>query len=494
MAAVKTRAEKKRSFFFGVAICVILVAAIVITFIAFNQNRSSLFVDQGFARAFAEAIGKSPSAVTEDDILSIKVLAITTQVNQQTGVKTTSLVVGGDDFLKAIEVDIEAEDYDESAHSEQYNSAQKTSIFTQTLKKLDDIAIFKNLSYLNLNEQTILKNLNVVQNLEKLETLMIGSTAVKSLKDITGLTSLKTLGVQSLGLNDISVLSPLKNLETLYLSSNSIDDLSTLAEFTKLEVLYFEGNELTSDEPVSSTAESDESSSDEVEKVPVSIKPLEDLTNLKELRLTSSAITDGDAISKLINLKKLSLADTGFNDLTPLKDLVNLTTLYVSNNKISDISALSALTKITELDIGTNEIEDISVLSGMKDLATVYLNKNKISDLTPLKDLTKMAYLYASENEITDVSMLTNFDATVIKVIYLSGNEITNGDVLKSKYTGAYVVFDPVSTSNTSDNSSETSDAESDDNSVDLSTDVSADESANESSEILDDESEAESE
>ena len=487
MAAVKTINDKKRSFFIGVGICVILVAAIILTTLSFNQNRSSLFIDQGFARAFATAIGKSPSSITEEDILSIKVLAITTETDSTTGVKTTKLVVGGDDFQKAIEVDIEAENYNESAHNEQYASAQKTSNITQSLKKLDDIAIFKNLSYLNLNNLTLLKNLNVVQNLDKLETLMIGTTQIKSLKDISGLTSLKTLGIQSLGIDDITALAPLKNLKTLYLSSNSIKDLSTLAEFTNLEVLYLEGNSVISEEDVST-----ESGSKEV-KVPVSLKPLEKLTNLKELRLTSSTVTDIDVVAKLTNLKKLSLAETGFKEISPIKDLVNLTTLYLSKNEISDISDLASLTKITELDLGTNEIKDISVLSGMTDLATVYLNQNKIEDLSPLKDLKKMAYLYASENKITDVSMLTNFDANVIKVIYLSGNELKNGDLLKSKYTAAYVVFDAPSTSgNTSGNTSgttsgttsETTSETSSETSTVENSDVVSDVSAAESSEV----------
>lgn len=469
MATIKTRAERKRSLIINIGICVLLVTAIILTAISFMKNRSTLFSDQIFARTFAEAIGKSPSALTEEDIQAIKVLGISTQTDSQTNQTTTMLIVGGDDLVTALEVDIEAEGYDQEKHSEQFTAAQKIANFSATLKKIDDVAKFKNLVHLDLSGQLLLKNLNIVQDLKNLETLMIGKTGIKSIKDLSNLTALKELNVQSLGLVDISVLSKLTALEKLYLSNNKISDLAPISELTSLETLYIEGNEIDGGE----TAEtSTDESGAAVKKSPLSLKELKNLKALKELFLTANKVMDAEVIADFKELKKLSLASTGFDDLDLIIDLAKLETLILSDNKIDDISMLSGLIKLKEIDFSKNEIKDISVLSKMVNLKTVYIGENKIDDVTALKDLKNMEVLYLNDNSITDVSSLANYDAEKIRIIYLTGNKIIDGEKLQEKYKNTYVIFDPDTTSGTSETTS--GDTSSDESAAESLADTSA--------------------
>ena len=484
MATIATRAQRKKSFITYVIISVLLVAAIIITVLSFNQNRSNLFEDQNFARAVAAALNKAPSEITTEDLEAITVLGIITNTNSQTNETTTTLTLGNGDLADLLETDTTEESFDSSTYNDQYNSLAQSTDLTADFKSLDDLILFPNLTVIDVQSQELLKNLNAIKTMKNLEHLSIGNTGVKNISDIAELTNLTYINIQSLGLSDISVLSNLTNLESLYMASNKVTDLAPISNLTKLETLVIDDNYITVVSDTSETSDvSDTSAAATETKQPISHEPIKNLTALKTLRMGSCALEDISALSGLVNLEGLYAPKNNITDISAIAGCTKIETLDLSENAIVDITALKYMANAKQLSLSTNKIADISALSALKDVEYLYLSDNEVVDVSPIKDMTKMAYLYLSNNKITDVSSLVNYTDDALKVIYITGNELTNGDTLKTKYTKAYIMFDETDESETSGDTSgttsgDTSEAETSDTSASEST---ADESTAES-------------
>ena len=150
------------------------------------------------------------------------------------------------------------------------------------------------------------------------------------------------------------------------------------------------------------------------------LSPLEDLTNLRSLKLQQNTISDLSPLSELTRLTVLelgnpfgspslspSISGNTITDISPLSNLTNLTVLGLSGNTITDISPLSNLTNLTTLNLFFNSIVDISPLSGLTNLITLYLSGNTITDISPLSGLTNLTMLYLQNNLIVDISPLS---------------------------------------------------------------------------------------
>ena len=111
------------------------------------------------------------------------------------------------------------------------------------------------------------------------------------------------------------------------------------------------------------------------------------------------------------NVESLRLYRNLLNGLIP-SEIVNLTDLRelsLSSNQISDISGLSGFTNLHYLSLSDNQISDISPLSGLASVHNLWLNANQISDISSLSGLTNLNSLYLQYNNISDISALNSF-------------------------------------------------------------------------------------
>lgn len=177
---------------------------------------------------------------------------------------------------------------------------------------------------------------------------------------------------------------------------------------------------------------------------------LEYATNLQELTLTKSQITNIDFISNMSNLRSLDLSDNNITDISSLSNLVNMTDLVLYNNKIENISVLSNMAKIKTLNLELNRIKDIGTLSNMPNITHLNLESNEISNLAPLAKLIYLERLNLANNKLTDISPLVqNFQnggkgfGTQINLTLndLSlGDKATSGKDIKTLVDNKYTV------------------------------------------------------
>jgi len=105
-----------------------------------------------------------------------------------------------------------------------------------------------------------------------------------------------------------------------------------------------------------------------------------------------------------------SLKTKGITDLTGLEYCSNLTELVLDYSQISDLSPLASLTNLTALDLEWSgrgySIFDLSPLQNLTELTRLHItgSRNQISDLSPLASLTNITDLYLHSNQISDLS------------------------------------------------------------------------------------------
>jgi len=175
-----------------------------------------------------------------------------------------------------------------------------------------------------------------------------------------------------------------------------------------------------------------------------SLKGIENLKNLKSLRLNgdkgnyaqkgeieqNTIINDLFLLENLSELNSLYLNNNKIEDLSFLNKLQNLTSLEIRRNQISDIGPLENLTKLKWLDIAHNTITKITSLAKIQGLTNLYASFNEIDDLSPLENLLTLEVLYLSYNKITDVTCLKRL--LNLEQLRLGGNNFSTIDSLSN--------------------------------------------------------------
>ncbi|MEL7036227.1 MAG: leucine-rich repeat domain-containing protein [Cyanobacteria bacterium J06592_8] len=128
----------------------------------------------------------------------------------------------------------------------------------------------------------------------------------------------------------------------------------------------------------------------------------ENLTNLAQLDLSTSQISDISPLQSLTAITRLKLINNQITDITPLKSLTNLTELNLSYNRVEDVTPLQSLKNLNLLNLSYNRVDDVTPLQALKKLNELNLNSNQVTDISSLQPLERLTYLYIRNNPIMD--------------------------------------------------------------------------------------------
>lgn len=194
---------------------------------------------------------------------------------------------------------------------------------------------------------------------------------------------LTVLDLSKTSISDISPLSSLKKLRHLYLGGTKVIDLSPLIGCPKLWTIDLRNTPLENEH----------------------LSPLANLTDLGDLNLSGTLITDVPSLAKL---EYLDLSGTAITDLWPLTRLLNLRKLKLGKTFISDPSPLENLTNLEKLDLSDTLITDVSLLGNFKNLTALNLSDTAITDILPLANLRSLNALYLKNTAIVDLTPLAD--------------------------------------------------------------------------------------
>jgi Leucine-rich repeat (LRR) protein len=151
----------------------------------------------------------------------------------------------------------------------------------------------------------------------------------------------------------------------------------------------------------------------------ISVAPLSELKTLRYLDLRGMKVQNVTQIAELTKLERLLLGHTLVTDISALADLMQLRRLDLSDTQIKDIDKLSGLSNLTRLGLGGTRVHDISALQELTKLRSLDLSDTKVTDLTPLAELRNLEALRLNGAKVREVSVLARL--TKLKNLDLSG-------------------------------------------------------------------------
>ena len=119
-----------------------------------------------------------------------------------------------------------------------------------------------------------------------------------------------------------------------------------------------------------------------------------------EVLLEEAMTTECDAADLTLSSSMVLILGGDISDIKPLESLTNLTGLYLSSQKISDIEPLASLTNLEGLWLNQNQISDIKPLASLTNLTSLNLSYNQLRDIKLLASLTNLDDLQLTDNPI----------------------------------------------------------------------------------------------
>jgi len=286
---------------------------------------------------------------------------------------------------------------------------------------LEDLALMPYLEKLTIPNQN-LKDLSILSNLTKLETLDLSGSMISTdqLQVLSTLPFLKDLTLSGCGLSTIAALEGVTTLTRLDLSNNTLRNLDVLSDMDTLQELHLQHNAVTGLNALSSLSN--------LEKLDISYNSVKDLSPLSScMRLNwlcadNNALTSVRGVEDLVLLSHLSVDYNDIKEITILAQCTELVNLSIANNEITDISAVSALTKLDILDFSYNAVEYLPMWQEGCALRTIDGSYNKLKSIDALAGLSQISYIYMDYNELTSVDALA--DCYVLVQVNVYGNDI----------------------------------------------------------------------
>ena len=124
--------------------------------------------------------------------------------------------------------------------------------------------------------------------------------------------------------------------------------------------------------------------------------PFENLTNLKELEISNSSLSDISFLSSMISIVKLSMDDCrSVKDFSPISSLIQLRSLMLRGVILRDLSFISLVPMLKILVIDTGKVDSIKPLVNLHQLRALSLGAIILDkDLTPIDCLINLSILF----------------------------------------------------------------------------------------------------
>ncbi|MFH0910661.1 MAG: sigma-70 family RNA polymerase sigma factor, partial [Planctomycetota bacterium] len=254
---------------------------------------------------------------------------------------------------------------------------------------------------------SVLEKLPELPHSEKIAYLELGGGCrINDPNALARLVNLQVLEVRDFDLQDLSPIAALQKLKTLsfYILYTPID-LSPLKELRNLQWLnmsFYRAPE-------------------------VDLSVLENLIRLHYLQCSIEGVgaKDFNFLSRLTNLRELDLSQSNISDLSPLANLRHLRKLRLWNTPVSDLTLLQGITSLEEIDLGHYQMGleklppfspiDLSPLENLPNLKRLNMMPGTTDNFAPLRKMKRLENITGVE----DIDILK--EMTWLKAISLSG-------------------------------------------------------------------------
>ncbi|MFZ4521444.1 MAG: leucine-rich repeat domain-containing protein [Bacteroidales bacterium] len=141
-------------------------------------------------------------------------------------------------------------------------------------------------------------------------------------------------------------------------------------------------------------------------KAIVNLEPLNKLSDLKEVNISGTGITDLMPMRNLNKLEILDISNTGVSTLEPLHYCIHINQLRLKGTPVSDLSVVPSFQSLSTLDISGTKVTSADALKDITTLTDLRMNNTSVSDLTPVAGLVNLEMLNISATPVASLEAL----------------------------------------------------------------------------------------
>ena len=144
----------------------------------------------------------------------------------------------------------------------------------------------------------------------------------------------------------------------------------------------------------------------------------------------NKTIQNLEPLNKLSNLREVNISGTGVSDIMPLRNLNKLELLDMSNTSVSNLSPLHYCIQISELKMKGTPVSDLSVVANFHSLSTLDISGTKVTSLEAIRDMATMKDLRMNHTRIPDIAPVATL--VNLEMLNIASTPAGNLDALKS--------------------------------------------------------------
>ena len=304
------------------------------------------------------------------------------------------------------------------------NKLVKLNIGHTQVNNLKPLENCPNLEYLSI-EGCPIDNIQLIGGLEKLTRLNLSGTPVRDLTPIQNLTSLQSLNISNTSINNLNVLGAMENLKELYCSNTAINDLTPLKNHHHLSKVYCDNTRVTVNQA------SEFSKENPFTLVIYDTNALSEWWNSLPIYWTAvfakqnniEGTPTTEQLHKVINMTDLDISGNQYiQNLIPVGRLTNLVNLNIANTEITDLGALAGMAYLENLNLSHTFVKSLEPLAQTRSLKILNISNTPINDLEPLVNNDHLEVVWADESGIgNERAILLKTAQPNVTVVYQTG-------------------------------------------------------------------------
>lgn len=234
--------------------------------------------------------------------------------------------------------------------------------------------------------------------------------------EMPNLTALDVNLGENIKLEDYSILKKLTKLERLTVGNVNDDDIKNIVDLTSLKwFVICNSKDITSIEFLNSMKQLTFFGLDNVPNVH-DYQPLKNLTNIEQVNLVNSGLTEKDvnSLPDMGSIKWLSLYNNKIISLNNFPEMKNLQSLLLSNNPLTEINILpSKMPNLKELLLDNTKISDLNKLSGVNSIESIALRNTGVKRISPLKEYKNLKEINIDPKNVEDLDVFKGSSVSI---------------------------------------------------------------------------------
>lgn len=275
------------------------------------------------------------------------------------------------------------------------------------------VKYFKNLAYVDLSYNDI-EDVSALYNCPYIMYLKMDGNRIKNI-ELSGFADLTTVSIADNLLEEMPLFTANTKIKYIDLSHNNITKLTSLEGLKNITELNLGANAITSTAGLGSFTMSVENGDAFVDLSYNSLRTIDSIGNIKNaitLDISHNFVSIGlGGISN--DTVTLDISYNAVSDAGGLAGKTNLRNLDISHNGLTTVDNFNTCVNLVSLNLGSNKIKNINGLDGFKNVESLNMSNNGLTDMPLCTTLTKLKYLDLSDNSISSFALVNRYESLV---------------------------------------------------------------------------------